>query len=128
MPRCGSKYGVAIFLQLCTDIMSTVVGGWRGGPFTSFPRAQTFFVDIALSSHHLLHICITRVDHEVMPVGDSGYPVLSHFLCSVEKNTGMPPQPLTDEQDREAALHAGGDTRQQLPKGVVLGPDGKPYD
>ena len=62
-----------------------------------------------------------------MPVGESGYPVLSHFLCSVANNTGMPLLPLTSEQDAETAQHAGGDTRKQLPKGVVLGPDGKPY-
>ena len=59
------------------------------------------------------------------------WPILQHFFCAVEYNTGMPPQPLdaTPAQLAEAQRKQDGeDSRpKQLPKGVVLGPDGKPY-
>ncbi|KAF2753729.1 hypothetical protein EJ05DRAFT_541728 [Pseudovirgaria hyperparasitica] len=61
-----------------------------------------------------------------MPVTSLDLPILARFLCAVESTTGMPPQPLdaTPEQ-REAAAQAAS-TAKELPKGVVLGPDGKP--
>ena len=65
-----------------------------------------------------------------MPLTESPYPILSHFLCAVENVTGMPPQPLdaTPEQAAEAGQPKDENTRpKQLPKGVVLGKDGKPY-
>ena len=63
-----------------------------------------------------------------MPVTESWYPVLSHFLCSVEKNTGMPPQPLDAAPPSRPSTDSNDDTKPKaLPKGVVLGPDGKPY-
>jgi len=55
-----------------------------------------------------------------MPVGQTEFPILATFLCSVEKNTGMPAQPLDAEPKH------GDDGPKPLPKGVVLGPDGKP--
>jgi len=60
-----------------------------------------------------------------MPVTENPYPVLSHFLCSVEKNTGMPPQPLDSASQK--TINDDDSKPKQLPKGVVLGPDGKPY-
>jgi len=59
-----------------------------------------------------------------MPITETQYPVLSHFLCSVEKNTGMPPLPLGSTSQTSTDNDS---TPKQLPKGVVLGPDGKPY-
>nr|OQO21163.1 hypothetical protein B0A51_10906 [Rachicladosporium sp. CCFEE 5018] len=64
-----------------------------------------------------------------MPITEIQFPILTHFLCSVESNTGMPPQPLdaTPAQAAKAeAKQQQEDGRANLPKGVVLGPDGKP--
>jgi len=61
-----------------------------------------------------------------MPVTESPYPVLAHFICSVTKTTGMPPQPLASEQEKEFSQNGSSQVTKQLPKGVVLGPDGKP--
>lgn len=66
-----------------------------------------------------------------MPLTQIDFPILQSFFCSVEARTGMPPQPLdaTPQQAVEAQRREqqqdGGD--KPLPKGVVLGPDGKPY-
>ena len=84
-----------------------------------------------------------------MPItGYLEYPILSKFASAVEKNTGMPPQPLDATPEQRAAAgerqqQDEGKNRQyqdavknrqyqdegkkELPKGVVLGPDGKPY-
>ena len=68
-----------------------------------------------------------------MPTTDLDIPILQYFFCSVEGATGMPPQPLdaTPQQFAEAQRkeqQQDGDTKSTpLPKGVVLGPDGKPY-
>lgn len=60
-----------------------------------------------------------------MPVTSIWYPILSQFLCAVEKSTGMPAQPLdADKPGRED--HVTDSQPKKLPKGVVLGPDGKP--
>lgn len=57
-----------------------------------------------------------------MPLTEADFPILSKFLCSVELATGMPAQPLDAEKQRDAA-----DTPPaKLPRGLVLGPDGKP--
>ena len=48
-----------------------------------------------------------------MPLTESPYPILSHFLCAVENVTGMPPQPL--DATPEQAAEAG-----QPPKSVTL--------
>ena len=61
-----------------------------------------------------------------MPITEVQVPILSQFLCSVEKNTGMPPQPLDATPEQRARAEENGDSKP-LPKGVVLGPDGKPY-
>jgi hypothetical protein len=58
--------------------------------------------------------------------------ILQSFFCVVEGTTGMPPQPLdaTPQQAERAQQREQGDEGnrpKQLPKGVVLGPDGKPY-
>jgi len=60
-----------------------------------------------------------------MPITQTEYPILATFLCSVEKNTGMPAQPLDvdEKQDNAGQIDTG---PKKLPKGVVLGPDGKP--
>ncbi|KAF2152466.1 hypothetical protein K461DRAFT_278696 [Myriangium duriaei CBS 260.36] len=55
-----------------------------------------------------------------MPVTETPYPILSHFLCSVQSNTGMPANPV------DPPLPPADDDKKPLPKGVVLGPDGKP--
>lgn len=64
-----------------------------------------------------------------MPLTQIDFPVLQHFLCIVESRTGMPVQP-TDVSPLPAQQKQRDDddtTPKQLPKGVVLGPDGKPY-
>lgn len=72
-----------------------------------------------------------------MPMSYLEVPILSQFLCVVESRTGMPAQPLaapspqgSSNSDNDAAdtqAHvAGADGPKKLPKGVVLGPDGKP--
>jgi len=71
----------------------------------------------------------------IMPLTQVDWPILQHFFCIVEKRTGLPPQPLeaTPEQVVRARRMEEKQQRQddapkpkQLPKGVVLGPDGKP--
>lgn len=65
-----------------------------------------------------------------MPITEIEWPILQHFFCSVENTTGMPPQPLdaTAQQLDDAKKKQDEDSKpKQLPKGVVLGPDGKPY-
>jgi len=62
-----------------------------------------------------------------MPVSQTAFPVLLQFFCAVAHTTGMPPQPL----DAEKGASSDGNvdiTPKKLPKGIVLGPDGKPYD
>jgi len=62
-----------------------------------------------------------------MPVTESPFPLLSHFIRVVEQTTGMPPQPLTSSPDPEVEKSKDKTLKpKQLPKGVVLGPDGKP--
>lgn len=70
-----------------------------------------------------------------MPLTQVDWPILQQFFCIVEKRTGLPPQPLeaTPEQVVRARRMEEKQQRQddapkpkQLPKGVVLGPDGKP--
>jgi len=56
-----------------------------------------------------------------MPITESPYPILIHFLCSVKQNTGMPVAPSAPDSST-----TDDDAPKQLPKGVVLGPDGKP--
>ncbi|KAF2835602.1 hypothetical protein M501DRAFT_981447 [Patellaria atrata CBS 101060] len=57
-----------------------------------------------------------------MPVTSTPFPILSQFLCQVEKLTGVPPQPL----DAPGSAMLDGEPPKELPKGVVIGPDGKP--
>lgn len=66
-----------------------------------------------------------------MPVTSLEVPILSQFLCVVESRTGMPAQPLDTSLSRGSNnsnddTQAGADAPKKLPKGVVLGPDGKP--
>ncbi|OJD30549.1 fad dependent sulfhydryl oxidase [Diplodia corticola] len=55
-------------------------------------------------------------------------PILSQFLCVVESRTGMPAQPLDapSQGSNNSDSDAHADAPKKLPKGVVLGPDGKP--
>lgn len=64
-----------------------------------------------------------------MPLTQIELPILSHFFCAVEGTTGMPPQPLDATVEQVAAAKVKDAAREDtpLPKGVVLGPDGKPY-
>jgi FAD-linked sulfhydryl oxidase len=57
---------------------------------------------------------------------DLQFPILSHFFCTVEMSTGLPPQPL-DATAEQRVRAQDDDKAKTLPKGVVLGPDGKPY-
>lgn len=65
-----------------------------------------------------------------MPITQTPYPILSYFACAVIKVTGAPPQPLdamaadttTSEKQEENAVPVP----KAIPKGVVLGKDGKP--
>ncbi|KAK7532969.1 FAD-linked sulfhydryl oxidase ALR [Phyllosticta citribraziliensis] len=76
-----------------------------------------------------------------MPLTFADVPILSRFLCAVEKNTGEPAQPEAattttaamdntagrrDDDQPASTTTAAGDGPKKLPKGVVLGPDGKP--
>lgn len=61
-----------------------------------------------------------------MPVTEIDFPILQYFFCRVEMTTGLPPQPLNATPEQRAQAVENGDNRT-LPKGVVLGPDGKPY-
>jgi FAD-linked sulfhydryl oxidase len=62
-----------------------------------------------------------------MPMTSVEVPILSQFFWSVERNTGMPPQPLAATPEQRAKAEERDVDKQPLPKGVVLGPDGKPY-
>lgn len=64
-----------------------------------------------------------------MVLTELDFPILQQFFCSVERRTGMPAQPLeaTPEQRQRAEQQDEDHKPKQLPKGVVLGPDGKPY-
>ena len=61
-----------------------------------------------------------------MPITQLEVPILSNFFCAVYNITGMPPQPLDAEEGRQQQDGVA-EGKKQLPKGVVLGPDGKPY-
>lgn len=56
-----------------------------------------------------------------MPTTDIYFPILSRFFCRVEKSTGEPVMPVDTEKKQEREWDPS-----KLPKGVVLGPDGKP--
>jgi hypothetical protein len=60
-----------------------------------------------------------------MPITELYFPVLSRFLCAVEMTTGLPAQPLDAPPEQRQRVEE--DEKKVLPKGVVLGPDGKPY-
>jgi len=64
-----------------------------------------------------------------MPITQLDIPILGNFFCTVYNITGMPPQPLDATKAEEGRQQQSGvaEGKQQLPKGVVLGPDGKPY-
>lgn len=57
-----------------------------------------------------------------MPVTGLDFPILQHFFCIVESRTGIPVQPLDAMPESQQAET----TPKPLPKGIVLGPDGKP--
>jgi len=66
-----------------------------------------------------------------MPLTSLWVPVLSQFLCVVEKTTGMPipptaPADVSSNTSNQHAVKSDDLTPKKLPKGVVLGPDGKP--
>jgi hypothetical protein len=58
-----------------------------------------------------------------MPLTETDGPILLSFLCAVELATGMPAQPLEAGKQLNEAVDS---TPKKLPRGVVLGPDGKP--
>lgn len=60
-----------------------------------------------------------------MPITELYLPILSRFLCAVEMTTGLPAQPLDAPVEQRQRVEQE-DEKKQLPKGVVLGPDGKP--
>jgi FAD-linked sulfhydryl oxidase len=63
-----------------------------------------------------------------MPTTFLEYPILLHFLCTVKQLTGMPAISL-DTASASTNTHddtGSGEEPRKLPKGVVLGPDGKP--
>lgn len=64
-----------------------------------------------------------------MPSTQLDFPILLRFLCAVESNTGMPLLPLEAKPPSlaETPKKKEDERPKQLPKGVVLGPDGKPY-
>lgn len=62
-----------------------------------------------------------------MPVTQIEFPILQSFFCVVENVTGLPPQPLDASPKQLKMLEEREKEDKPLPKGVVLGPDGKPY-
>jgi FAD-linked sulfhydryl oxidase len=60
-----------------------------------------------------------------MPITELYLPILSRFLCAVEMITGLPAQPLDAPPEQRQRIEQD-DEKKSLPKGVVLGPDGKP--
>lgn len=66
-----------------------------------------------------------------MPTTQIDFPILQQFFCVVESRTGLPPQPLDARpaqlmEAQKKERQEDDRTPKQLPKGVVLGPDGKP--
>ena len=59
-----------------------------------------------------------------MPLTHIQFPILPYFLCVVESRTGMPAQPLSATSAEQQQQEDG--VPKPLPKGMVLGPDGKP--
>lgn len=64
-----------------------------------------------------------------MPLTDIWQPILAQFLCAVSNTTGKPVMPSDASPTQAQATEQKKDDAKpkQLPKGVVLGPDGKPY-
>ena len=60
-----------------------------------------------------------------MPTTQIDFPILQYFFCTIENMTGLPPQPL-DASPEQRIRADEADKSHKLPKGVVLGPDGKP--
>lgn len=63
-----------------------------------------------------------------MPVSNTEAPVLAHFLCVVSSrlSQGMPMQANQQKDGASRGVDSAEITPKQLPKGVVLGKDGKP--
>ncbi|KAB8345839.1 hypothetical protein FH972_022894 [Carpinus fangiana] len=65
-----------------------------------------------------------------MPVSATELPILIQFFCVVEKRTGMSVAPPVSGSDSSSTKPSNADgqdlTPKALPKGVVLGKDGKP--
>lgn len=64
-----------------------------------------------------------------MPVTGTPYPILGYFVRAVIQTTGAPPQPLDtmpEQVEQGEKRQEENTTPKRLPKGVVLGPDGKP--
>lgn len=73
-------------------------------------------------------ICQASKNVAVMSLTELDFTILQKFFCAIERRTGMPAQPLdaTPEQIAMAEQKQSDQTKPLL-KGVVLGPDGKPY-
>jgi hypothetical protein len=63
-----------------------------------------------------------------MPLTAFDFPILARFVCVVEAMTGQPlPSFDAEGKNQQDGNHAATTTTgAPLPKGVVLGPDGKP--
>lgn len=63
-----------------------------------------------------------------MPVTKTEWPILVQFLCTVQNTTGMPllDSDAEQKQQQQQPVNTTNNTPKRLPKGVVLGPDGKP--
>lgn len=59
-----------------------------------------------------------------MPTTSTDFPILLQFMCAVESLTGKTMQPEVPPKPTAAGEQST--TSKPLPKGVVLGPDGKP--
>lgn len=69
-------------------------------------------------------------DNVAMDITDFEFPILQSFFCLVEKRSGRPVQPLTPMAEEQLKVRQEREEQDgkpaTLPKGVVLGPDGKP--
>lgn len=63
-----------------------------------------------------------------MPVTHLDVPILSQFTYAVKYHTGSPPMPQNTTTAPQQEVRKDDKTPKQLPRGVVLGTDGKPYD
>jgi len=72
------------------------------------------------------HLSAINHENNAMPVTKIETPVLSQFFYTVSSSKDMDPPPPPPENDRQSGEATPNQSAQKLPKGVVIGKDGKP--